>query len=158
MKRKALCFCLLILGSSLIGCSGLFRTMEPPRINLVNVTPKEIKLFEQVFDLELRVQNPNEAALSINGLAFELEINDKRFATGVSNENVTVDGFSSLVIHAQAVTTSWGFLQQIAQLQRTGTPLGTYRIRGAIYSGSPSVKLPFDDSGEFKIPDGPAKQ
>jgi LEA14-like dessication related protein len=130
--------------------------MEPPRINLVNVTPKEIKLFEQVFDLELRVQNPNEAALSINGLAFELEINDKRFATGVSNENVTVDGFSSLVIHAQAVTTSWGFLQQIAQLQRTGTPLGTYRIRGAIYSGSPSVKLPFDNSGEFKPPVGPA--
>ena len=156
MKRKALCFCLLILGFSLIGCSGLFRTMEPPRINLVNVTPKEIKLFEQVFDLELRVQNPNEAALSINGLAFELEINDKRFATGVSNENVTVDGFSSLVIHAQAVTTSWGFLQQIAQLQRTGTPLGTYRIRGAIYSGSPSVKLPFDNSGEFKPPVGPA--
>ncbi len=156
MKWKALCFCLLILGFSLIGCSGLFRTMEPPRINLVNVTPKEIKLFEQVFDLELRVQNPNEAALSINGLAFELEINDKRFATGVSNENVTVDGFSSLVIHAQAVTTSWGFLQQIAQLQRTGTPLGTYRIRGAIYSGSPSVKLPFDNSGEFKPPVGPA--
>jgi LEA14-like dessication related protein len=157
MKWKALSFCLLILGSSLIGCSGLFRTIEPPRINIVNVTPKDIKLFEQIFDLELRVQNPNEAALPIHGLAFELEINDRRFATGVSNENVTVDGFSSQVIHVQAVTSSWGILQQIAQLQRTGTPLATYRIKGAIYSGSPSVKLPFDDSGELKMPVGPAK-
>jgi len=157
MKWKALCFCLLILGSSHIGCSGLFRTMEPPRINIVNVTPKEIKLFEQVFDLELRVQNPNEAALPIHGLAFELEINDRRFATGVSNENVTVDAFSSLVVHVEAVTSSWVILQQIAQLQRTGTPLVNYRIRGAIYSGSPSVKLPFDNMGEFKTPVGPAK-
>jgi LEA14-like dessication related protein len=157
MKWRALCLCLLILGSSLIGCGGLFRTMEPPRINIANVTPMEVKLFEQVFDLELRVQNPNESALSINGLAFELEINDRRFATGVSNENATVDGFSSRVIHVQAVTSFWGILQQIAQLQRTGTPLVTYRIKGDIYSGTPSVKLRFDDSGEFKIPIEPAK-
>jgi len=157
MKGKALCFCLLILGSGLAGCSGLFQTMESPRINVVNVTPRDIKLLEQVFDLELRVQNPNEAALSIHGLSFELEVNDRRFATGVSNESVTVDAFSSRVIHVEAVTTSWGILQQIAQLQKTGTPMATYRIRGAIYSGSPSIKLPFDNRGEFKPPAGPAK-
>src|SRR4030067_1959404 len=114
MKWIAFCLCLLILGSSLTGCGGLFRTMERPRINIANITPKEIKLFEQVFDFELRVQNPNESALSINGLAFELEINDRRFATGVSNENVTVDRFSSFVIHVQAVTRFWGILQQLA--------------------------------------------
>jgi LEA14-like dessication related protein len=156
VKWKAFCFYLLIAGSMLIGCGGLWRTMEPPRIHIVDVTPKEMKLFEQNFDLELRVQNPNEEALAINGLAFELEINGKKFATGVSNENVTVDRFSSGVIHVQAVTSLWDMLQQIAQLQRTGTPLVTYRIRGALYSGSPSVKLPFDNSGEFKIPVNPA--
>ena len=156
MKGRALCFCLLILGPMLVGCSGLLRTMAPPRVNIVNVTPKEMKLFEQIFDLELRVQNPNEEALSIHGLTFEMEINDKKFATGVSNEKVTVDRFSSGVIHVQAVTSFWGMLQQIAQLQRTETPRVTYRIRGAIYAGAPSVKLPFDTSGEFKIPVGPA--
>jgi len=157
MKGKALCFCLLILCSGLAGCGGLFPTLESPRINVVNVTPKDIKLFEQVFDLELRVQNPNEAALPIHGLSFELEVNDRRFATGVSNEKVTVEGFSSRVIHVEAVTTSWGILQQIGQLQKTGTPGATYRIRGAVYSGSPSVKLPFDNRGEFKPPAGPAR-
>ena len=157
MKWIAFCLCLLILGSGLTSCSGLFQTMERPRINIANVTPKEIKLFEQVFDLELRIQNPNESGLSINGLAFELEINDKRFATGVSNENVTVDRFSSLVIHVQAVTSFWGILRQIAHFQQTGPPLVTYRIKGTIYSGSPSLKLRFDDSGEFKIPIEPPK-
>lgn len=157
MKWMAFCLCLFTLGSGLTGCSGLFGTMERPRINIANVTPREIKVFEQVFDLELRIQNPNESPLPINGLAFELEINDKRFATGVSNQNVTVDRFSSLVIHVQAVTSLWGILQQMAHLQQTRTPLVTYRIKGAVYSGSPSVKLPFDDSGEFKIPIEPAK-
>jgi hypothetical protein len=42
--------------------------MERPRINIANVIPRDIKLFEQVFDLELRIQNPNDTPLEINGL------------------------------------------------------------------------------------------
>lgn len=157
MKWRALIFFLSIFSSLLIGCSGMFRTMEAPRINIANVRPKEIKLFEQIFDLELRIQNPNDSALPINGIAFELEINGRRFATGVSNETATVDPLSSLVVHAEAITSLWGILGQIAQLQETRTPLVSYRIRGAIYSGSPGVKLRFDESGEFKIPLEPTK-
>jgi len=37
--------------------------MERPRINIANVIPRDIKLFEQVFDLELRIQNPNDTPL-----------------------------------------------------------------------------------------------
>jgi LEA14-like dessication related protein len=152
MKWIACTLCLLTAFSSLSGCSGLFRTLERPRINIANITPREVKLFEQVFDLELRIQNPNDSPLEINGLAFELEINDKRFATGVSNQNIAVDRLSSAVIHVEAITTLWGVLRQIAEYQQTRTPRVTYRIKGSIYSGSPSVRLPFDDSGEFKVP------
>jgi LEA14-like dessication related protein len=88
--------------------------MERPRINIANVTPREIKVFEQVFDLELRVQNPNDSPLPINGLEFELQINDRRFATGVSNQSVTVNGLESAVIRVEAVTSLWSILQQIA--------------------------------------------
>jgi LEA14-like dessication related protein len=143
--------------SGLAGCSGLFQTLEGPRINIANITAQEVKLFEQVFDLELRVQNPNDLSLEINGLAFELEVNGKRFATGVSNQNVTVDRFSSAVIHVEAITTFWGFLRQAAEYQQTRTPRVTYRIKGSIYSGSPSIRLPFDDSGEFNIPIEPTQ-
>ena len=152
MKWIAFCLCLLIPGSNLTGCSGLFHTMERPRINIANITAKETKLFEQVFDLELRIQNPNDLPLEINGLAFEMEAYAKRFATGVSNQNVTVDRLSSAVIHVEAITTLWGFLRQIAEYQQTRTPRATYRIKGSIYSGSPSVRLPFDDGGEVMGP------
>jgi hypothetical protein len=85
--------------------------MERPRINIANIVPREIKLFEQVFDLELRIQNPNDTPLAVNGLAFELELNDKRFATGVSNQSLVIDAVQP---------SSWshhdprGFLRQIA--------------------------------------------
>jgi LEA14-like dessication related protein len=157
MKLIACALCLLTALSGLAGCSGLFRTLERPRINIANITAREVKLFEQVFDLELRIQNPNDLSLEINGLAFELEVNGRRFATGVSNQNVMVNRFSSGVLHVEAITTLWGFLRQIAEYQQTRTPRVTYRLRGSIYSGSPSVKLPFDDSGEFNVPIEPTQ-
>ena len=152
MKWIANALCLLIAFSSLAGCSGLFRALERPRINIANIIAREVKVFEQVFDLELRIQNPNDLPLEINGLVFEMEVNDKRFATGVSNQNVTVDRLSSAVIHVEAITTLWGLLRQIAEYQQTQTPRVTYRIKGSIYSGSPSIRLPFDGSGEFMVP------
>ena len=85
MKFIACALCLLTPFLGFTGCSGLFQTLERPRINIANITAQDVKLFEQVFDLELRVQNPNDLSLEINGLAFELEVNGKRFATGVSS-------------------------------------------------------------------------
>ena len=158
MNRTYSRWCLIAFVLLLSGCATLFETMERPRINIANVIPRDIKLFEQVFDLELRIQNPNDTPLEINGLAFELELNDKRFATGVSNQSLVIDRLSSDVIHVQAITTLVGFLRQVAEYQQTKDPRVTYRIKGSIYSGSTGTKLHFDDSGEIKIPIEPTKQ
>ena len=158
MNKKYSRWSLIVLVLFLLGCAALFETMERPRINIANVVPRDIKLFEQVFDLELRIQNPNDTPLEVNGLAFELELNDKRFATGVSNQSLVIDRLSSDVIHVQAITTLVGFLRQVAEYQQTKDPRVTYRIKGSIYSGSAGTKLHFDDSGEIKIPIEPPKQ
>jgi LEA14-like dessication related protein len=151
-------WCLITLVLLLLGCAGFQQNMERPRINIANVMPRDIKFFEQVFDLELRIQNPNDTPLEVNGLAFDLELNGKRFATGVSNQSLVIDRLSSGVIHVEAITTLVGFLRQVAEYQQTQNPRVAYRIKGSIYSGSPSVKLRFDDSGEIKIPIEPTKQ
>jgi len=158
MKRSSFLSCLLALAFLLANCAAFQQNMERPRINIANVMPREIKLFEQMFDLELRIQNPNDTPLEVNGLAFELELNDKRFATGVSNQSLVIDRLSSDVIHVEAITTLVGFLRQVAEYQQTQNPRLTYRIKGSIYSGSAGTKLHFDDSGEIKIPIEPPKQ
>jgi LEA14-like dessication related protein len=147
--------CLVVTGFWFTGCSTMQQGMGRPRINIANVTMREAKLFEQVFELELRIQNPNDMPLAINGLAFELKFNDRPFATGVSNESLVIDRLSSAVIRVEALTTLWGFIKQVAEYQRTKAPRVAYRLRGNLYVGSPSVRLPFDDSGEIGIPVDP---
>ncbi|MBP1742842.1 MAG: uncharacterized protein H6Q48_5135, partial [Deltaproteobacteria bacterium] len=73
-KTSSRC-CLIALVLLLLGCAALYQSMERPRINIANIMPRDIKVFEQVFDLELRIQNPNNTPLEVNGLAFELELN-----------------------------------------------------------------------------------
>jgi len=158
MKKIYSRWWLVTLTLLLLGCAGLFQNTEPPRINIANVVPRDIKIFEQVFDLELRIQNPNDIPLEINGLAFDLDLNDKRFATGVSNQSLVIDRLSSDIIHVQAITTLVGFLRQVAEYQQTQAPRLTYRIKGHIYAGSEGTKLRFDDGGEIKIPLEPPKQ
>jgi len=159
MKRPILCICMctLILAFGLAGCTWMGKSMDRPRITIANITPREMKLFEQIFDLDLRIQNPNDSPLAINGLTFELEINEKPFASGVSDQNVTVGRFNSDIIRVKTVTTLWSILRQVADIQKTGIPRVTYRIKGAIYAGSPSIKLRFDDWGETQIPVEPTK-
>ena len=155
--RGLIFYLLLVIASSwFVGCSTMHQGMERPRINIADVTPREVKLFEQVFDLALRIQNPNDLPLAVNGLSFDLKLNDKRFATGVSNERFVIGRLSSAVIRVEALTTLWGFIQQVAEYQRTKAPRVAYRLRGNLYVGSPSVRLPFDDSGEIDIPVEPS--
>jgi LEA14-like dessication related protein len=157
MKRLILYVWAIILAFGFAGCTWIGTIMERPRINIANVTPTEIKLFEQLFDLELRIQNPNDSPLVLNGLSFELEINDKPFASGLSDQNVTIGRFSSGIIHVQAITSLWSFVRQLAELQKTGMPRVTYRIKGALYAGPSSTKLRFDDAGEIQILVDPKK-
>jgi hypothetical protein len=59
----------------LAGCAHLLGTADNPRVNIASLTPKDMKLFEQVFLMDLRVMNPGNKELVINGLAFNLEVN-----------------------------------------------------------------------------------
>jgi LEA14-like dessication related protein len=141
---------LIILAA--LGCAALRSGVEWPRVNIANVTPKEIKLFEQVFDLELRIHNRNDSELVVTGLILDLDINDKPFATGISNQTLTIDRLSSDVIHVQATTSTWDMLRQIMETQRIGLARVKYRLRGKIFERSSNKKLPFDDTGEIEIP------
>jgi LEA14-like dessication related protein len=109
-----------------------------------------MKLFEQVFDMELRVMNPSDKELVINGLVFDLEVNGQPFARGVSNQGFTVGPFASHVLQVEAITTLANLLRQIVQAQKGEFSGFTYRLKGHFYSHSSTLRIPFDESGEFK--------
>ena len=150
MKRIVLALSAFLLVLS-TGCASLFWVGEKPHVDIVNVVPKEMRLLEQTFLLELRIQNPTETDLDINGLSFELEINGQPFARGVSNKSVKVERLSTKVIEVEAYTGLTSILRQLSEVKKGSYASGfTYRIKGSLHTGAPSFRIPFDEEGEFK--------
>jgi LEA14-like dessication related protein len=48
---------------------------QAPKVSVADVDVKSLGLFEQRFDISLRVGNPNDFDLAIEALDFDLEVN-----------------------------------------------------------------------------------
>ena len=130
-------------------CATVPRDIEPPKISIANIAPKDVAVFEQRFDVQLRIQNPNDQELGINGLRFDLELNDKEFGNGMSGQQVKVPRFGSEVVNVEVITSLGSFLRQIQDLNTSGAGKLRYGLKGIVFFESPSrFKLPFDEKGE----------
>ncbi|MGE5855251.1 MAG: LEA type 2 family protein, partial [Syntrophaceae bacterium] len=114
MRRIVVSAWVVTLAVLLSGCASLFWMGEKPHVDIVNITPKEMRLLEQTFLLELRIQNPTETDLDINGMSFELEINGQPFARGVSNQSLKVERLSTKVVEVDAYTGLVSILRQLS--------------------------------------------
>jgi LEA14-like dessication related protein len=140
----------LIAGAALAGCAGLPAGVEPPTVTISDFGIGSASLFEQQFNLKLRIQNPNPQELRIDGVAFDLEINDQPFATGVGNQAVTVPRFGSAFMPVEAVSSLGGLLRQFGALVLGDKPGFRYRIKGSL-SLAGGTRIPFDRRGEFDL-------
>lgn len=145
---------LLLVTAVIAGCAGLPAGMEPPAVTIADFGLGSVSLFEQQFNLKLRIQNPNTEELRIDGIAFDLEINGESFAKGVGNQAVTVPRFGSDFMPVEAVSSLGGLLKQFSRLMGD-KPGFRYRIKGTL-SVSGGTRVPFDRRGEFNLSlDGP---
>ena len=150
LKRHGL---MAILAALLVAaCSSMPKDFEAPRVHIADMAPKEMTLFEQRFDVKLRIQNANEADLSINGLRFEIELNDREFANGMSGQRVTVPRFGSELVDVEVFTTLASFLRQVQDLNTGAGQKVRYRLKGTAFVESPGTfKAPFDEQGEIEL-------
>jgi LEA14-like dessication related protein len=131
------------------GCATLDRDFEPPRLTLVSLYPISATLLEQKYLIEVRIQNPNERGLEIGGLHYELELNGRSFVSGVSNEALVVPPFSDAVVRTEGVSTLFGLLRQIQELNRGTREALEYRLRGRVSLNGWPGGARFDYRGEL---------
>jgi LEA14-like dessication related protein len=133
-------------------CSTMPKDFEPPRVHITDMTAKDVAIFEQRFDVKLRIQNPNNTDLSINGLKFDIDLNEREFATGMSGQRLIVPRFGSEVVDVDIFTTLGSFLRQVQNLSSGSAQKVRYRLKGTAYVDSPGTfKAPFDESGEIDL-------
>ena len=143
---------LLLSAAIIAGCAGLPSGMEAPSVTIADFGAGSVGMFEQQFNLRLRIQNPNAEDLRIDGIAFELEINGAPFAKGVGNQAVTVPRYGSGFMPVEAVSSLGGLLKQFGRL--VGDPFDKpgfrYRMKGTLSIGG-GMRIPFDRRGEFGL-------
>jgi LEA14-like dessication related protein len=140
---------LLLLGIS--ACSTMPLDFEPPKVSIANIVPKDMTLMEQRFDVQLRIQNPNNFDLGINGARFDIDLNGKEFGTGMSGAKVTVPRFGSEVVSGEVITGLGSMLRQ-AQRLTSGVTKVQYHLKGKAFAESPSsFTIPFEDRGEVDL-------
>jgi LEA14-like dessication related protein len=157
--RQLLClagFVLLALG--LYGCAGLGKSLEPPKINLANITVQEIKTFEAVFGLQLRVFNHNDVPLVIKALDCDLEVNGSRLASGVTKTEASIPAFGTglvdITVYASSLQIVSRFLRGLRTAQGDGKADSIeYDLSGHLHLGGRALpgRIPFSAQGSMSM-------
>ena len=106
-------------------------------------------LLEQRYALQLRIINPNDADMPINGLSYTIEINQREFAYGVSRQAVTIPAYGEAVLEVEVVSSLLGMLRQLQSLQEDKPAVLDYRLSGKLGLANSPVRLPFEYSSEL---------
>lgn len=155
IRLPSLVFILLVLA----GCASVGPYRDPPRVSLVNVIPMEITLFEQRYRLTLRIQNPNDVALPVDGMDYTVEINDHKFADGLSNQHFRVPAYGEQVIDVVVTSTLLNVLQQVRDQEAVPHDTLSWKLSGGLSVPGHFGKLPFEYAGNLDLapPVGPSR-
>lgn len=132
----------------LTACAGI--APEPPRVRLADVRLIGGGLLVQELEIDLRLGNPNNVDLPLEGLTFQLEVNDRPLAEGYSNEAVVLPRLSEVTVPVRASVTLLDFMHQIMALGQDDRL--SYRLAGrAFLSGFPGRGVPFAAEGDLGL-------
>jgi len=137
----------------LIGCAGIGKQLNPPRISLANIRVQEVSGLETVFQIQMRVFNTNDVDLNVKGIEAELEINGQPFATGVSNTPVEIPSFGTELVTVTVYSSVIKMFRSVYGLKDSEEL--QYRLSGKLrVSGNNMlpVSLPFESEGQVTLP------
>lgn len=133
----------------LLACTSLDRLRpQAPEVTLAGIRPVSISLFEQIFEVDLRVHNPNSFELPIEGLEYTLRVRDEKVARGGSSEAVTLPPHESRLVTVSAVGSLFGLLQLLRKQQDTAFD---YRLEGSVDVGGVPGRVNFDREGSLDL-------
>ena len=137
---------------SLQGCA-IFQRSDPLQVTVAGIEPMEGQGqgLELRLLVKLRVQNPNDAPIDYNGVAVEMIVQGKTFATGVSDASGTVPRFGESVIAVPVTASAFRMLGEAFTLFRSGSSGKiTYEMTGKL-NGSGFNSVHFRTQGEFDL-------
>lgn len=150
-RKKMTTLSLVVLLVFLTACAGFYPKNDAIRVNLSSLKMLESTLFEQRFEANIRIQNRSQTELQVKGLSYDLFLNDKAFATGVSNHSVNIEPLSEGVITINLTSTLFSLLRQVKSMQTLENEPFSYDLHGKVFTGNDMFGLTFSEKGEIDL-------
>lgn len=133
------------------GCASL-QNRDPVNVTVAGIESLENQGFELRMLVRLRVQNPNDAPLDYNGVAVEMNVQGKTFATGVSDVVGSVPRFGESLISVPVTVSAFRILGQAVDVIRSdGSGPISYEMKGKL-NASGFNSTHFRIRGQFQVP------
>lgn len=140
---------LIVLSSACQTLAGL----EAPEVNLATVRLDQVGVFEQQWQVVLRARNPNDRAITLKSLDYELFVNGERFARGLTGEAITLPAMGDALVTTRITTSLLSTLGHLQALQaQPGQPLN-YQLKGRARVAGIAFPLRFEHQGQFRLPE-----
>jgi hypothetical protein len=146
LRHALLLWVMIALG----GCA-LFAPRDPLNVQLAGIQPLPGEGLELRMAVKLRVQNPNDTPLAYNGIALELEVNGRRLASGVSDQQGSVPRFGEALISVPMTLSAFNALRQaIGLADPSGAVKVPYVLRGKLAGGAFGTRR-FSEKGTLDL-------
>jgi LEA14-like dessication related protein len=134
------------------GCANLQRR-EPIDVIMVGVEPLQGEGLELRMLVKLRIQNPNDLPLDFNGVSVTMNVQGKRFATGVSDAGGSVPRFGEAIVNVPVSVSVLRIARQaVGVMSKDFRGTVTYDMNGKL-AGPAFNSVRFKSNGEFTVPD-----
>lgn len=146
----------LLVGALAPACAKAPPPLQKPEVTLAGVLPLALDVFEQRYEVRLRIFNPNRFDVVVAGMQYEIEFNDQAFARGLSDRVVTVQRQGTQVISVEAISTLADIMRQLQTAEtKAGEPeVFRYRVSGTLDLRDYASPIAFDHRGEIRLPAG----
>ena len=152
MPRSLLSNSLIVVALSLGACAGL-TGREPVQVSVAGIETLPGEGLEMRMMVKLRVQNPNDTPVEYDGVYVKLDVLDRTFATGVSDERGSVPRFGESVINVPVTVSTFRMAFQALgfMLDDKPTEKVSYKLSGKL-AGPTLGSTSFQADGELALP------
>jgi LEA14-like dessication related protein len=143
--------CLLLAAALSAGCASLPK-QDPLQVTVAGIESLPGEGMELRLMVKLRVQNPNDAPVDYDGIALNLDVQGRTFASGVSDAVGSVPRFGEAIVQVPMTVSVLRLARQfIGGLDGKPVDNISYSMHGKLHGAHAFGTQRFRSSGSFSL-------
>jgi LEA14-like dessication related protein len=156
MPKSLMNYLLLMALMAVSACATMSSNFDPPKIDLAGVEPINSESMEPRFLLKLRIVNPNDKALTIKGIYYELSAEGHDLLSGASGSTTTVPAYGESIVTLDASTSLMGTIGLFKSLITSGGKMDALHYQLYTKVSVAGMMMPIRKTHEGKLDLNPA--